>query len=1287
MALIEKGPCKPKGNPQLEGMEGTQKVWVSDQTHGFLLGNIIDLTSEGVLVQPIVRSSKPVTADYDSLYPAEEDDTKDVDDNCALMYLNEATLLNNVRLRYNRDKIYTYVANILIAVNPYFDIPKLYTLDTIKKYQGKSLGQMPPHVFAIADKAFRDMKVLKQSQSIIVSGESGAGKTESTKYILRYLCESWGAKVGHLEAKILDANPVLESFGNAKTTRNNNSSRFGKFIEIHFNERFSVVGGFISHYLLEKSRIVVQGPHERNYHIFYQLCAGAPEQLRQLLKLGTPDQYNYLRKGCTQYFCSKDTEKSLEANRKSSNHQKRGPLKDPILDDVRDFATMDKALGNFGLNNQERLAVYTTVAAVLHLGNITFEENPEDTKGGCMVSPGCEGSLKTAASLMGVDPAELSQALLSRVMQTSKGGLKGTVIMVPLKMYEASGARDALAKAMYSKLFDYIVHRINQSIPFSSSSYYIGILDIAGFEYFPVNSFEQFCINYCNEKLQMFFNERILKEEQALYEKEGLGLRKISYADNQDCIDLIEAKGCGIISLLDEESKLPKSSDMHFTAAVHNNHNNHFRLALPRKSKLRDHREIRDDEGFLIRHFAGAVCYQTAQFLEKNNDALHASLEALVQESQNKFIQGLFAASGDSHTARGKLSFISVASKFKSQLQELMDKLSSTGTNFIRCIKPNVKMVDHEFEGGPILSQLQCSGMTSVLELMQQGFPSRAPFHDLFNMYKKYLPAELARLDPRLFCKSLFRALGLDDRDFKFGMTKVFFRPGKFAEFDQMMKSDPDNLQLLVSKVKTWLLQSRWKKSQWCALSVIKLKNKILYRREQLIIIQKNVKMYNAMKKYRPRYMGVIKIKGLQGQLQQMLAIVNQLKKEKDSSLATVNKIQSTMDYTIKKIQTTNMTREQIDREYSALVTSMDAELSVLHKKLTQQKNAEEQERLRRIQEEMERERKKKEEEERKRREEEDIRRKKAEMEARRKQEEELRRKQEEEDRRAAEALQAQLAKEAAESERQAQLEEQERRDHELALRLASETNSVVDDIAPSLKRSSMVERQRQEAANKKYDLSKWKYAELRDTINTSCDLELLEACRAEFHRRLKVYHAWKAKNKKRTTMEENQRAPKSVLDAGPLLRGSCSAQEVIHAHRPEPEVMKFDDVCLSGQAKANPPRVTPKVATPGGSNSQRYFRIPFVRPSDQHRGEQQQKGWWYAHFDGDWIARQMELHPDKPPILLVAGRDDMQMCELSLEETGLTRKRGAEILEHEYEKEWSRHGGKLYERPSVRKR
>merc|ERR1711902_91867 len=367
------------------------------------------------------------------------------------------------------------------------------------------------------------------------------------------------------------------------------------------------------------------------------------------------------------------------------------------------------------MSDSDRLAVYTTISAVLHLGNIEFEDDPDDNRGGCRVMEKAERSLQITGSLMGLDPDELRRALTARVMQAAKGGYKGTVIMVPLKTKEASNARDALAKSLYTRLFDYIVMRINQSIPFSESRYYIGVLDIAGFEYFTVNSFEQFCINYCNEKLQQFFNQRILKDEQELYVKEGLGVKNVSFVDNQDCIDLIEAKQHGIFSLLDEESKLPKPNYQHFTEQIFHHNGRHFRIDLPRKSKLKEHREIRDDDGFLIRHFAGAVCYQTKLFIEKNNDALHASLEMIVQECRNPFICEIFTTGDESSQKQGKLNFISVGSKFKTQLGELMEKLRSTGTNFIRCIKPNVKMVENMFDGGSVLSQLQCAGMTSVL--------------------------------------------------------------------------------------------------------------------------------------------------------------------------------------------------------------------------------------------------------------------------------------------------------------------------------------------------------------------------------------------------------------------------------------------------------------------------------------------------------------------------------------------------------------------------------------------
>ncbi|XP_036890214.1 unconventional myosin-VI isoform X1 [Sturnira hondurensis] len=1278
-------------------MEDGKPVWAPHPTDGFQMGNIVDIGPDSLTIEPLGQKGKTFLALINQVFPAEEDSKKDVEDNCSLMYLNEATLLHNIKVRYSKDRIYTYVANILIAVNPYFDIPKIYSSETIKSYQGKSLGTMPPHVFAIADKAFRDMKVLKMSQSIIVSGESGAGKTENTKFVLRYLTESYGTGQD-IDDRIVEANPLLEAFGNAKTVRNNNSSRFGKFVEIHFNEKSSVVGGFVSHYLLEKSRICVQGKEERNYHIFYRLCAGASEDIREKLHLSSPDNFRYLNRGCTRYFANKETDKQILQNRRSPEYLKAGSLKDPLLDDHGDFIRMCTAMKKIGLDDEEKLDLFRVVAGVLHLGNIDFEE-AGSTSGGCNLKNKSTPSLEYCAELLGLDQDDLRVSLTTRVMLTTAGGTKGTVIKVPLKVEQANNARDALAKTVYSHLFDHVVNRVNQCFPFETSSYFIGVLDIAGFEYFEHNSFEQFCINYCNEKLQQFFNERILKEEQELYQKEGLGVNEVHYVDNQDCIDLIEAKLVGILDILDEENRLPQPSDQHFTSAVHQKHKDHFRLTIPRKSKLAVHRNIRDDEGFIVRHFAGAVCYETTQFVEKNNDALHMSLESLICESRDKFIRELFESSTnnnkDTKQKAGKLSFISVGNKFKTQLNLLLDKLRSTGASFIRCIKPNLKMTSHHFEGAQILSQLQCSGMVSVLDLMQGGFPSRASFHELYNMYKKYMPDKLARLDPRLFCKALFKALGLNEVDYKFGLTKVFFRPGKFAEFDQIMKSDPDHLAELVKRVNHWLICSRWKKVQWCSLSVIKLKNKIKYRAEACIKMQKTIRMWLCKRRHKPRIDGLVKVGTLKKRLGKFNEVVSALKEGKPEMSKQVKDLEISIDALMAKIKSTMMTREQIQKEYDALVKSSEELLSALQKKKQQEEEAE---RLRRIQEEMEKERKRREEDEQRRRKEEEERRMKLEMEAKRKQEEEERKKREDEEKRIQAEVEAQLAQQREEESQQQAVLEQERRDRELALRIAQSEAELISDEAQAdlalrslgshpvtskiggarpkmtpeqmvkemsefLSRGPAVQATKAVAGTKKYDLSKWKYAELRDTINTSCDIELLAACREEFHRRLKVYHAWKSKNKKRNT-ETEQRAPKSVTDYdfAPFLNNS--PQQNPAAQLP----------ARQQQIEMN--------------RQQRFFRIPFIRPADQYKDPQnKKKGWWYAHFDGPWIARQMELHPDKPPILLVAGKDDMEMCELNLEETGLTRKRGAEILPRQFEEIWERCGGIQYLQNAIESR
>uniref|UniRef100_A0A8C7ZG31 Unconventional myosin-VI n=1 Tax=Oryzias sinensis TaxID=183150 RepID=A0A8C7ZG31_9TELE len=1268
-------------------MEDGKPVWAPHPAEGFQLGMMVDIGADTLTIEPLNQRGKTFLAPMSHVFPAEDDVNKHVDDNCSLMYLNEATLLNNVRVRYNKDYIYTYVANILIAVNPYYDIPKLYGPETIKSYQGKSLGTLPPHVFAIADKAYRDMKVLKMSQSIIVSGESGAGKTENTKFVLRYLTTTYGSGQD-IDERIVEANPLLEAFGNAKTVRNNNSSRFGKFVEIHFNDKNAVVGGFVSHYLLEKSRICMQSSDERNYHIFYRLCAGASEDLKKTLHLDSPDSFRYLNRGCTRYFASKDTDKQIMQSRKSPEHLKLGALKDPLVDDQGDFNRMCVAMKKIGLDDTEKLDLFRVVSGVLHLGNIDFEETGSSS-GGCIIKNHSDQTLEYCADLLGLDKDDLRVSLTTRVMLTTAGGAKGTVIKVPLKVEQANNARDALAKAVYSRLFDHVVKRVNQCFPFQASSNFIGVLDIAGFEYFEHNSFEQFCINYCNEKLQQFFNERILKEEQELYQKEGLGVNEVHYVDNQDCIDLVEAKTVGILDILDEENRLPQPSDQHFAMAIHSKHKEHFRLTVPRKSKLTVHRNLRDDEGFIIRHFAGAVCYETTRFVEKNNDALHMSLESLVCESKDKFVRQLFENSStlkDSKQKAGKLSFISVGNKFKTQLNLLLEKLRSTGSSFIRCVKPNLKMVSHHFEGALILSQLQCAGMVSVLDLMQGGFPSRAPFHELYNMYKAYMPEKLTRLNPRLFCKALFKALGLNDNDFKFGLTKVFFRPGKFAEFDQIMKSDPDHLAELLKKVNKWLLCSRWKKVQWCCLSVIKLRNKMRYRAVACIKIQKSVRMWLCKKKHKPRINGLVKVRNLKKHMERLNEVVTGLKEGKQEMTKQVHELGTAIDALLVKIKTSIMTWKEIDTEYQKLVKHSEQLLSSIKKKKQEE---EEIERLKHIEEEMDKERKTREKEEQQRKQEEEDRRLKAEMELKRKQEEEDRKKRKEEEKVIQAELEIQLAVEREEQAQHAAMLEQERRDRELAMRIAqSEAELITEEgqsdflastsqcpycktmdtstphlfsliycifpVSPTILccRGPQVQATKAAAGVKKYDLSKWKYAELRDVINTSCDIELLAACREEFHRRLKVYHAWKTKNKKRDDDGSDQRAPKSVTDYA-------------EQNPAPPPTAQHQEVAMNRQ--------------------QRYFRIPFIRPADQYKDPQnKKKGWWYAHFDGPWIARQMELHPDKQPIVLVAGKDDMEMCELSLEETGLTRKRGAEILPRQFEEIWERCGGIQYLKKAI---
>eukprot|EP00729_Bicosta_minor_P027283 gene27283-17214_t len=485
------------------------------------------------------------------------------------MYLHDPSLLRNVEQRYLRDEIYTYTAFILIAVNPYQRLP-IYGDEAIRDYSKASIGRLPPHVYALANRAFTSMKSSKRDQSIVVSGESGAGKTETCKYIMRFMAAVGGSGeigvIDDLEQKVLDANPILEAFGNAKTLRNNNSSRFGKFTELHFKRdvegnKASLVGASIETYLLEKSRVLSRQPGERGFHIFYQLLAGGQAWVPGL---GTSSDFAYLSAG--------------------------GGV--PTIDGVDDAAEFDvvvKAMNGLGISAADSAGVWGVLAGLLHLGNVSFKSGPEDN---AQLSKQGTAALAAAADRLKIDADVLTDRVLHREMKVPHADS----IVITLTTTDATYARDALAKFVYGQLFEWLVKRVNESVPGEGADNFIGILDISGFEIFKENSFEQFCINFANEKIQQYFNQQILQQEQEIYELEGLRYRKVDFKDNQEIIDVVETKRSGIFALLDEACVMPRATDMTFTIRVHTTHSAKASLSKPKFTK--GSKRLKDDEAF-----------------------------------------------------------------------------------------------------------------------------------------------------------------------------------------------------------------------------------------------------------------------------------------------------------------------------------------------------------------------------------------------------------------------------------------------------------------------------------------------------------------------------------------------------------------------------------------------------------------------------------------------------------------------------------------------------------------
>ncbi|XP_039768856.1 unconventional myosin-Va isoform X7 [Ornithorhynchus anatinus] len=760
----------------------------------------------------------------------------------ALSYLHEPAVLHNLRVRFIDSKlIYTYCGIVLVAINPYEQLP-IYGEDIINAYSGQNMGDMDPHIFAVAEEAYKQMARDERNQSIIVSGESGAGKTVSAKYAMRYFATvSGSASEANVEEKVLASNPIMESIGNAKTTRNDNSSRFGKYIEIGFDKRYRIIGANMRTYLLEKSRVVFQAEEERNYHIFYQLCASAKLPEFKSLHLGTANYFHYTRQGGS-------------------------PVIDGI-DDAKEMAQTRKACTLLGINEVYQMGIFRILAGILHLGNVGFTSRDSDS---CTIPPKHE-PLGFFCDLMGVEYEEMAHWLCHRKLATAT-----ETYIKPISKLQAVNARDALAKHIYAKLFNWIVDHVNQALHSAIKQHsFIGVLDIYGFETFEINSFEQFCINYANEKLQQQFNMHVFKLEQEEYMKEQIPWTLIDFYDNQPCINLIEAK-LGILDLLDEECKMPKGSDDTWAQKLYNTHLN--KCALFQKPRL-------SNKAFIIQHFADKVEYQCDGFLEKNKDTVYEEQIKVLKSSKFKMLPELFqddekAISPTSATTSGRTPLSrtlvkptktrpghvtkehkkTVGHQFRNSLHLLMETLNATTPHYVRCIKPNDFKFPFTFDEKRAVQQLRACGVLETIRISAAGFPSRWTYQEFFSRYRVLMKQKDVLSDRKQTCKNVLEKLILDKDKYQFGKTKIFFRAGQVAYLEKLRADKLRAACIRIQKtIRGWLMRKKYLRMRKAAITIQRYVRgyqarcyaKFLRRTKAATIIQKYRRMYVARRKYR----------------------------------------------------------------------------------------------------------------------------------------------------------------------------------------------------------------------------------------------------------------------------------------------------------------------------------------------------------------------------------------------------------------------------------------------------
>ncbi|XP_054901054.1 unconventional myosin-Va isoform X4 [Poeciliopsis prolifica] len=760
----------------------------------------------------------------------------------ALSYLHEPAVLHNLKVRFIDSKlIYTYCGIVLVAINPYETLP-IYGTDIINAYSGQNMGDMDPHIFAVAEEAYKQMARDERNQSIIVSGESGAGKTVSAKYAMRYFATvSGSASEANVEEKVLASNPIMEAIGNAKTTRNDNSSRFGKYIEIGFDNRYRIIGANMRTYLLEKSRVVFQADEERNYHIFYQLCASANQPEFKNLRLSTANDFLYTRQG-------------------------RSPVIEGV-DDAKELRTTRHAFTLLGINESYQIGLFQVLAAILHLGNVEIKDRDSDSS---IIAPN-NRHLTAFCELVGVTYQDMSQWLCHRKLKTAT-----ETYIKPLPRLQATNARDALSKHIYAKLFNWIVEHVNKALVTNVKQHsFIGVLDIYGFETFEINSFEQFCINYANEKLQQQFNMHVFKLEQEEYMKEQIPWTLIDFYDNQPCINLIEAK-MGILDLLDEECKMPKGSDDSWAQKLYNTHLKTCSLfEKPRMS----------NRAFIIQHFADKVEYQCEGFLEKNKDTVNEEQIHVLKASKFDLLVELFQDEEKATTPTGQVPGTggrtrlsikpdkgrdtsskehkkTVGCQFRNSLQMLMETLNATTPHYVRCIKPNDFKLAFSFDPKRAVQQLRACGVLETIRISAAGFPSRWTYQEFFSRYRVLMKQKDVLPDKKLTCKNVLEKLVQDQDKYQFGKTKIFFRAGQVAYLEKLRADKLRAACIRIQKtIRCWLARKKYLRQRSAAITIQRFTRghqarclaKFLRRTQAATTIQKYQRMCAERKRFRQK--------------------------------------------------------------------------------------------------------------------------------------------------------------------------------------------------------------------------------------------------------------------------------------------------------------------------------------------------------------------------------------------------------------------------------------------------